>query len=419
MVAVGAIALGMAKSGSAQTTRPLQAGSLWLDDNHGHLVRLYIPEITGSTDSVFDWALPVPPSIVPPPESGFVYKGTVDGSILVWNSNVDGTGKGAWVESTDGFQGGGGVNGSGDYNMLARWDEGNTLTNGSIYDNGNGFVSIGSSYRPMGDIAFSIGAKNQFTVDTLGNVRSANSFYGSFNGSGYNLTNLDASQVAVGTLDDSRLSGNVALKNTTNNFAINYDGDRVASFTSQSATNSDEAVLVQHNGSGEGLHAITQSATALHGESGTGSGLVAASTGTDAIVGTTGAAHSYAANLTGSADSSNGVQINAGAGGQAINVVRGRFINSYTTIASGSTAPLDYMVVEVQDDGDDQNAATVSLPSDAENGTMITITTNDPNGLFYTDTEDYQPRYTFITWLKTGDTGNGNNGWKTNTLFPR
>jgi len=61
----------------------------------------------------------------------------------------------------------------------------------------------------------------QLSGTYLGQVtftNSGNNFYGAFSGNGTNLTNLNGSQIASGTVVDARLSGNVALLNASQTF---------------------------------------------------------------------------------------------------------------------------------------------------------------------------------------------------------
>jgi hypothetical protein len=134
--------------------------------------------------------------------------------------------------------------------------------------------------------------------------------------------------------------------------------------------------------SGAGLSASSTNGNAVNATSTNGVGVSASSTNGPGLTAATGSATQYAATFTGTAIGSHGIQINAGAGGMAINVVRGGLIASYTTVASGGAIPSDYIVVEVQDDLAGGVPATATLPLVATNGQIIITSTNDPDGLF-------------------------------------
>jgi hypothetical protein len=203
----------------------------------------------------------------------------------------------------------------------------------------------------------------------------------------------------------------LATSNTGAGVSATSNGSNAGSFTITNAANASTALVVSTLGAGMGVSAISTSNTAISGASTSGTGVAAASTtgaglsasstngnavnatstngvGVSAsstngpgLTAATGSATQYAATFTGTAIGSHGIQINAGAGGMAINVVRGGLIASYTTVASGGAIPSDYIVVEVQDDLTAAVPATATLPLVATNGQIIITSTNDPDGL--------------------------------------
>ncbi len=101
---------------------------------------------------------------------------------------------------------------------------GNASISGTISGNGSGLTNLNASNVASGtlpdtrlssNVALRNGA-NTFTADQTinGNV----SISGTISGSGSGLTNLNASNVASGTLPDANLSSNVALRNAANTF---------------------------------------------------------------------------------------------------------------------------------------------------------------------------------------------------------
>ena len=62
-------------------------------------------------------------------------------------------------------------------------------------------------------------------------INSANTFYGTFNGNGAGLTNLNGSQITSGTVADARLSANVALLNNNQTFTGNNQFNGQNNFT--------------------------------------------------------------------------------------------------------------------------------------------------------------------------------------------
>lgn len=62
-------------------------------------------------------------------------------------------------------------------------------------------------------------------------INSANTFYGTFNGNGASLTNLNGSQITSGTVADARLSANVALLDNNQTFTGNNQFNGQNNFT--------------------------------------------------------------------------------------------------------------------------------------------------------------------------------------------
>jgi len=84
---------------------------------------------------------------------------------------------------------------------------------------------------------------------------------GSFNGDGTSLTNLNASNVASGTLSDSRLSTNVAVLNGTGPQTFTGNNKFTGSFLVQNAIDSTTAFQVQNAGGSSILSVNTSTAT--------------------------------------------------------------------------------------------------------------------------------------------------------------
>lgn len=89
----------------------------------------------------------------------------------------------------------------------------------------------------------------------------------------------------------------------------------------------------------------------------------------------------FAALFFGNSSSAKGVSIEAGDGEIGLQVVKGRIILSYATVADGGTIPSDVAVVEVLNNALSSDAPSVALPASAENGTVIIVGTTDPDGV--------------------------------------
>lgn len=82
------------------------------------------------------------------------------------------------------------------------------------------------------------------------------------------------------------------------------------------------------------------------------------------------------------------LEIVAAAGQPGIKVGTGGVVLSYAAIASGGNAPVDKAVVFVNTTGSDGTSAVVTIPpAQGQDGQVVTITTNDPDGVTvnYTD----------------------------------
>ena len=101
---------------------------------------------------------------------------------------------------------------------------GSTLDVTGNYTSTNGNLSLTNGNAAVGGALGVTGATTLgSTLDVTGNYTSTNGSMtltnGTFTGNGSGLTNLNASNVSSGTLNDSRLSSNVALKNINNSFS--------------------------------------------------------------------------------------------------------------------------------------------------------------------------------------------------------
>jgi hypothetical protein len=87
----------------------------------------------------------------------------------------------------------------------------------------------------------------------------------------------------------------------------------------------------------------------------------------------------FAAHFTGTGVSSKGVYIQSGPGEKGLEVNKGRIILSYDEVADGGTIPTDVAVVGILNNSV-LGRPVVSLPAFADNGTVIIVGTNDPEG---------------------------------------
>lgn len=82
------------------------------------------------------------------------------------------------------------------------------------------------------------------------------------------------------------------------------------------------------------------------------------------------------------------VDIVASAGQSALHVANGNVVLSSVSVASGSSVPTDKTMVFVNSTGADAVRATVMIPAGmGQDGQMVYVTTNDPDGvsISYTD----------------------------------
>jgi hypothetical protein len=162
---------------------------------------------------------------------------------------------------------------------------------------------------------------------------------------------------------------------------------------------------------GVGVYGVSTGASGGYFTSTNGPGVAGSSAGSVGVLGTSGGVGKYAGQFIGGVDAY-GVEITSGTGGVGLRIVQGRFIGSTTVMGSGGTVPLGYMIVEVDDDGAGGVPAVATMPALAENGTIIIITTNDPDGVDVNGVN--QTRAESRTWVKTNDVGFGGDGWKVN-----
>ena len=117
------------------------------------------------------------------------------------------------------------VNGDGKTDLISANAGDNTLTvlfntptvHGSFAGDGSGLTSLNANNLASGTVPGGClaGPYSNFVAFTY----SGNYFNGHFNGDGSGLTILNAGNLASGTVPDARLSGNLARRDSTNNFS--------------------------------------------------------------------------------------------------------------------------------------------------------------------------------------------------------